>query len=207
MTANQSQVFSEALDYYLGDGAEYIPKIYKLCKANNKEADDLITRYFLEGARLRATLGLFRDFRPAIPTTTKVDIADGSSTTTVPAKGRVLVDIKAASQDASAFPDPTSVRLDRPLESYLTYGYGPHQCVGMDASLTAMTAMFKTVFGLKGFRRVVGSAPGGAWYRGGESQGELKKVPGPYGSTMYMTPDQTSFFPFPTTMKVQWDAE
>merc|ERR1711939_779238 len=83
----------------------------------------------------------------------------------------------------------------------------PHQCVGMDASLTAMTAMFKTVFGLKGFRRVVGSAPGGAWYRGGESQGELKKVPGPYGSTMYMTPDQTSFFPFPTTMKVQWDAE
>ncbi|KAK0117789.1 hypothetical protein ONS95_012115 [Cadophora gregata] len=207
MTANQSQIFSEALDYYLGEGAEYIPKIYKLSKANTKEADDLITRYFLEGARLRSTVRLSRNFKPAYPATTKVDIADGSSTINIPANGRVLVDIKFASQDASAFPDPTAVRLDRPLESYLAYGYGPHQCVGMDASLTAMTAMFKIVFGLKGLGRVVGSAPGGAWYRGAESRGELKRVPGPYGATLYMTPDQTSFFPFPTTMKVQWDAE
>lgn len=44
MTANQSQVFSQALDYYLGDGAKYIPKIHELAKANTKEADDLILR-------------------------------------------------------------------------------------------------------------------------------------------------------------------
>lgn len=44
MTANQSQVFSQALDYYLGDGAKYIPEIHKLAKANTKEADDLILR-------------------------------------------------------------------------------------------------------------------------------------------------------------------
>lgn len=24
---------------------------------------------------------------------------------------------------------------------------------------------------------------------------------------MYMTPDQTAFFPFPTTMKIQWDGD
>lgn len=207
MTANQSQVFTQALDYYLGDGSKYLPELYKLSKANTKEADELITRYFLEGARLRATVGLFRDFKPTSAATTKVDIPDGSSTTTVPANARILVDLKAANQDPAAFPDPTTVLLDRPLDSYLIYGWGPHQCVGMDASITAMTAMFKTVFGLKGLRRVVGSAPGGGWYTGGESQGDLKTVPGPHGMTMYMTPEQTSFFPFPTTMKVQWDAE
>jgi hypothetical protein len=44
MTANQSQVFSQALDYYLGDGAKYIPKLYELANANTKEADKLILR-------------------------------------------------------------------------------------------------------------------------------------------------------------------
>ncbi|PBP23131.1 heme peroxidase [Diplocarpon rosae] len=207
MTANQSQIFSQSLDYYLGDGVQYIPELYKLSKVNTKKADDMILRYFLEGARLRATVGLFRDFKPTSPGTTSVEIVDGSDTIIVPAGRRVFVDIIAASQDPAAFPNPTSVRLDRELSSYLQYGYGPHQCIGMDASLTAMTAMFKTVFGLKNLRRVQGSAPGGTWYKGGESQGELKKLPGPYGMTLYMTPDQSSIFPFPTTMKVQWDSE
>jgi hypothetical protein len=44
MTANQSQVFSQALDYYLGDGAKYIPKLHSLAKANTREADNLILR-------------------------------------------------------------------------------------------------------------------------------------------------------------------
>ncbi|KAL2062890.1 hypothetical protein VTL71DRAFT_5962 [Oculimacula yallundae] len=204
MTANQSQIFSESLDYYLGEGSKHIPSIYKLSKANTREADDTITKYFLEGARLRGTGTLFRDFKPSSASASKIDI-EGS--TTITANSRILLDIQSAHLDPTAFPDPTSVRLDRPLDSYLIYGYGPHQCVGMDVSLTAMTAMFKTVFGLKGLRRVVGSAPGGGWYRGGESQGELKRVPGLDGKTLYMTPDQTGFFPFPTTMKVQWDSE
>jgi len=44
MTANQSQVFSQALDYYLGEGSKYIPLIHNLAKANTKEADERITR-------------------------------------------------------------------------------------------------------------------------------------------------------------------
>jgi hypothetical protein len=44
MTANQSQIFSQALDYYLGDGAQYIPHLSKLAQANTKEADELILR-------------------------------------------------------------------------------------------------------------------------------------------------------------------
>jgi hypothetical protein len=44
MTAYQSQVFSQAFDYYLGDGAKYIPHLYQLANANTKEADNLILR-------------------------------------------------------------------------------------------------------------------------------------------------------------------
>lgn len=205
MTANQSQIFSQSLDYYLTDGAQYIPDLYKLSKSNTKEADELILKYFMEGARLRATVALFRDYKPSSsgspPTAT---IQDGSDKVSVPSGRRILVDLIAASQDPAAFPDPLAVKLNRPLHSYIHYGWGPHQCAGMDASMVAMAAMFKVVFGLKGLKRAQGGGPGGAWY--GESQGELKTVPGPAGLTLYMTPDQSTFFPFPTTMKVQWDA-
>lgn len=44
MTANQSQVFSQALDYYLGEGVKYIPELHKLSKEDTKEADDKILR-------------------------------------------------------------------------------------------------------------------------------------------------------------------
>lgn len=209
MTSNQSQIFTQSLDYYLGDGARFVPEIYKLSQANNKVADDLILRYFLEGARLRTTAFLSREYMPSKSgaSATSIHIVDGADNLTVTPGRRALLDISSASQDPLAFPEPTQVRLDRPLDSYLQHGYGPHQCAGMDVSFTAMTAMFKTVLGLKGLRRVAGSAPGGAWYNGGESQGELKKIPGPNGMILYMTPDQSSFSPLPTTMKVQWDAE
>lgn len=159
----------------------------------------------MEGARLRATVGVYRDYIPA-SSTEPATIVDTSSpkpspsdNVTVPVGRRILVDIIIASSDPVAFPNPTEVDLHRPLNSYLHYGWGPHQCAGMDASMDAMTAMFKVVFGLKGLRRATTS-----W---GESPGELKKIPGPAGTgmTIYMTPDQSSFFPFPTTMKVVWD--
>lgn len=158
----------------------------------------------MEGARLTATVGLFRYFKPASGTNA-ISVSDGDIEVVVPAGRRVLADLIVASRDPLVFPDPNEVKLDRPLDSYIHYGIGPHQCVGNHASIVAMTAMFKVVFGLKGLRRAQGSGPGGRWY--GESQGELKKIPGPYGLTLYMTADQSSFYPFPTTMKVEWDEE
>ena len=159
---------------------------------------------FMEGARLRGTASLFRDYKPE-GASAAATVKDGDSTVTVTVGRRILCDLIHAGQDPTAFPDPTEVRLDRPLDSYMHYGWGPHQCLGQDASMTAMTAMFKVVFGLKGLQRAQGGGPGSSWY--GESQGELKKVAGPFGLTLYMTPDQSSFSPFPTTMKIWWDAE
>ena len=158
---------------------------------------------FMEGARLRATVGVYRSYHPTPPSPTPAIISDAGTKIPIPPARRVFANIALASLDAAAFPDPLAVRLDRPLDSYLHYGLGPHQCAGMDVSMAAMTAMFKTVFGLRNLRRAVG----GGWY--GESQGEMKRIAhmGLEGVEGYMTPDQSSYFPFPTTMKVQWDAE
>ena len=81
------------------------------------------------------------------------------------------------------------------MDSYIHYGWGPHKCLGLDASKLAMTTMLKTVGKLDNLRR----APG--------PQGELKKVVVPGGYTMYLTEDGSSYWPFPATMKVQWDGE
>lgn len=96
--------------------------------------------------------------------------------------------------DPEVFPEPEKVNLHRNLDSYIHYGMGPHSCLGYEASKVAMMTMLKTVAKLDGLRRTPGK------------QGEIKKVV-VKGFTMYMTADHSSYFPFPTTMKVQWDGE
>lgn len=108
---------------------------------------------------------------------------------------KVFVSFVKASRDPSIFPDPDEVRLDRPMENYIHYGQGPHQCLGMDASKVALTAMLRTVARLKNLR----PAPG--------PQGVLKKVPRDDGFFAYMTEDWGKYFPFPTTWKLQFDGE
>jgi linoleate 10R-lipoxygenase len=120
-----------------------------------------------------------------------------------------------AARDPVIFPNPEEVDVTRPLERYIHYGDGPHACLGKDASMTALTAMWKVVGRLDNLRR----APG--------PQGELKKIPRPGGFFIYMREDQGSYFPFPTSkfgsfhigclwrrklmiilaMKINWDGE
>jgi linoleate 8R-lipoxygenase/9,12-octadecadienoate 8-hydroperoxide 8R-isomerase len=87
------------------------------------------------------------------------------------------------------------VKLDRDLDLYVHFGFGPHQCLGYGMTRLALSTMLKVVGRLDHLRR----APG--------PQGQLKKVPGPGGITMYMTADHSGYFPFPTTMKIQWDGD
>ena len=67
------------------------------------------------------------------------------------------------------------------------YGYGPHECLGIEASQVALTAMLKVVGKLDGLRR----APG--------ALGQLKKISRPDGFHVYMTENQGSYFPVPTS--------
>lgn len=189
MVASQAQVFAQSLDYYLGPGKKYLSEINQLAKANTPEADDILLHYAMEGIRLAGTFGLYRQAESA-------DIVkDGDEEVQVKAGDSVFVSFVGAARDPVAFPNPEQVDITRPLERYIHYGGGPHTCLGKEISMTALTAMWKVVGRLDNLRR----APG--------PQGELKKIPRPGGFYTYMREDMGSYFPFPTTMKINWDGE
>jgi linoleate 8R-lipoxygenase/9,12-octadecadienoate 8-hydroperoxide 8R-isomerase len=144
---------------------------------------------FLEGTRLSSAVALYRD----VVRSGEVD--DNGTTIPLKAGQRVFCNLMSASRDPAIFPEPDKVDLNRAVDSYIHYGVGPHECLGKGLSLTGLTTMLKTVGRLKNLRR----APG--------PQGQLKKIAGPYGVTLYMTEDQRSYFPFPTTMKINWDGD
>lgn len=190
MVPNQAQVFTQALDFYLSPGGrKHLPEINRLAKLNTPEADDAILHYCMEGIRLNGTFGSYRE------ATSATAIDDGGHQVVVKAGDKVFVSFVGAAKDPVIFPNPEEVKVDRPLESYIHYGQGPHTCLGRDASRVALTAMLKTVGRLDNLRR----APG--------PKGELKKIPRPGGFYVYMKEDHGSYFPFPLTMQVNWDGD
>ena len=190
MIANQAQLFAQCLDFYLEpENAHHLEEISRLAKLDDDKADESILRYFLEGIRIRGTVGVYRNVA------TTATIPDGDRNINVNPGDELFINCITASHDPLAFEDPESVNLKRPMDSYIQYGQGPHQCLGYDMSKLALTTMLKTVGKLAKLRR----APG--------PQGHIKKVDLPGGVTAYMTADHSRYFPFPTTMKVRWDGE
>ncbi|OOF98169.1 hypothetical protein ASPCADRAFT_142143 [Aspergillus carbonarius ITEM 5010] len=188
MVANQAQLFSQCLDYYLSEeGSTHLPDIQRLAKEDTPEADGLLLRYFMEGARLRSSVALPR-------VVAKPTVVEDSGTKLAFKPGQaVICNLVSASMDPVSFPEPEKVKLDRDMSLYAHFGFGPHQCLGMGICKLALTTMLRVVGRLDNLRR----APG--------PQGRLKKITGPGGIAMYMTADQSSYWPFPSTMKIQWD--
>ncbi|KAF9888104.1 hypothetical protein FE257_009240 [Aspergillus nanangensis] len=188
MVANQAQLFSQCLDYYLSEeGSAHLPEINRLAKEDTPEADDLLLRYFMEGARLRSSVALPRVV--AKPTV----IEDNGTTLQLKEGQHILCNLVAASRDPNTFPEPDKVKLDRDMDMYAHFGFGSHQCLGIGLCKLALSTMLKVVGRLDNLRR----APG--------PQGQLKKLAGPGGIAKYMSADQSGFSPFPTSMKIQWD--
>lgn len=200
MVANQAQVvrssvgphhliyvadhfqFTQLLDYYLSEeGRRHLPEINKWARVEGTEADDKLMHYAMEGIRLNGTFGSYRQ------STVDTIIEDGSRPVKVKPGDKVFCSFVDANREAEFFPEPDKVRIDRPLDSYIHYGLGPHACLGAEASRTALTAMLRVVGRLDNLRR----APG--------PQGQLKKIPRPGGFYVYMRADHGSYFPFPTS--------
>ncbi|OJD35163.1 fatty acid oxygenase [Diplodia corticola] len=194
MVPNQSQVFTQIMDFYLSPrGTPHLPEIRRLAWLDTPASDETLMHYAMEAIRLNGTFGSYRE---AASETTIIDGRDDNARhISVKAGDKVFVSFVGAAKDPVVFPHPEEVRLDRPLESYIHYGEGPHACLGRDASRVALTAMLKTVGKLEGLRR----APG--------PKGELKKIPREGGFYVYMREDHGSYFPFPLTMQVCWDGD
>ncbi|KAJ6007045.1 hypothetical protein N7522_005396 [Penicillium canescens] len=190
LVANQAQLFSQCLDYYLSDeAAEHLAEIQRLSREDTPEADEILVRYFMEGARLRCSVAL-----PRIVSKPTV-VEDNGQNVTLKAGQEIICNLVVAGRDPIAFPDPDKVRLDRDMSLYTHFGFGPHQCLGVKMCPIALSTMLKTLGRLDNLRR----APG--------LQGHLKRLDGLGGIAMYMDAQHSSFSPFPMTMKIQWDGE
>lgn len=86
-----------------------------------------------------------------------------------------------------------SVKLDRPESSYIHHGWGPHACLGRQITVTAMASQLRVLGRLRNLRRVPGP------------QGQLKYKVVNGAFRVYLKPDWSAYWPFPTTMKVMYD--
>lgn len=187
----------------------------------------------LEGIRLRGTVVVARYVPPTGEAQTVTDtapcianpqnprgpspvpnpnVASTERTYTIQPSQRAIMDLVTASHDASAFPDPEALRLDRPLDSYLPWGFGPHKCLGEGATRIALATAFKAIVGLPGLTRAPGPRGECKNVEFKEWRGQVgrKAVEGGgdewTGLRVYMLADQSGYWPVPTTMRVRWDA-
>jgi cytochrome P450 len=70
----------------------------------------------------------------------------------IPAGSPVAVHLGSANRDERRYQDPENWRLDRPATSHLSFGWGPHLCLGMhlarlelNAALTAILEQFPDI--------------------------------------------------------------
>lgn len=186
MVSNQGQLFGQTLDYYLlGAGQKHWADIQKLAHDDSEAAFEKLQRYFLEGSRLAGETAVIRQTAKA------TTVTDSGRTIDLKAGDRVFVNLRAASHDPAVFPNPDEVDLNRPMDSYIHLGYGPHQCLGLPMTKVSLTVMLKEVAKLKNLRPAKGA------------QGKLHKVekkmyPGEkYPYHAYLTENWDMYFPFP----------
>ena len=190
MTANQGQLFAQTLEYFLGDGKQHLKAIHELAKQDTDEAFAKLMHYFLEGSRINGETGVFRWVAKPIT------ITDGKHTHNFKPGDKVMVNFRSASMDPDAFPDPLSVKLDRPIDSYIHLGQGPHQCLGLRMTRVALTAMLKVIGGLDGLRPAEG--PQGKVYKViKEFDGITEKIPDDWKYHVFLTENHDQYWPFP----------
>ncbi len=195
MVSNQGQLFAQIIEFFLlGDGKQHWADVQRLALDDSEENFETLMHYMLEAGRLNGETGVLR--RVATDTTLSSSEHNSRSSKKLNLKAgeTLFVNLRAASHDPAAFPQPDKVDLTRPLDSYVHLGYGPHQCLGLPMVRISLTTMLREVAKLKGLR----AAPG--------PQGRIKKVvqkapgetqPGKYPYHAYLTGDWDMYFPFP----------
>lgn len=198
MVANQGQLFGQIMDYLFTDGQKYLPELRALAMEPDSPAnDDKWIHWFLELSRLGGETGVMRY------ASKDVVLRDFNRNVHFKAGDTVMVNFKAACLDASAFPDPENVHLDRPIDSYIHLGHGVHQCLGLPMTRVALSTMLKVVCRIEGLEPApVYPGPVSAVKKVKKSMGPGVKDEWTYHA--YMTEDWDMYFPFPTSLKVTW---
>jgi hypothetical protein len=163
---------------------------------------------------------VIRDFAPSRPNPSdpsglnplpNLNLGGSGTTHKLKAGTRLVMNLTTANHDSTVFSEPETIRLDRPIKNYLHFGWGPHLCLGQEMSIVGLAVVFKRIVGLKNLRRAPGprgelkSFPMAPWNGQVRSERYIAQQPGWTGLRVYMTPEQSSFWPLPSTLKVWWD--
>ena len=70
----------------------------------------------------------------------------------IPKGTAVLCSIAAANRDPEAYEDPDRLWLKRPMRPLLSFGFGPHMCMGMHMALTEMEVALEEILALPNLR-------------------------------------------------------
>ncbi|KAF1830459.1 heme peroxidase [Decorospora gaudefroyi] len=191
MVSNQGQLFAQTLEFYLlGAGKPHWPAIQALAHDDTDTAFEKLMHYTMEAGRLNGETAVLRSVTKPTTLTNGTLLHPGDT---------VFVNLRTAGHDAHAFPNPDIVDLERPLDSYIHLGHGPHQCLGLPMTRVALTSMLKVVAGLKNLRPAPG--PQGRVHKVVRKMGGEERYP--YHA--YLTEKQDLYFPFPCALKVCWD--
>ncbi len=79
---------------------------------------------------VHASEEFFRVFMPLTHIGRVCPVETRVGDTVVPAGGRVSLGWASANRDATVFPEPDAVKLDRKPNPHLSFGFGPHLCLG-----------------------------------------------------------------------------
>lgn len=200
----QAQHSSQMIDLYLTDAySKHWPDIQKCAQSNDPQCFEMLKSYALEANRLApAAYGSLRTVN------IEGDVHDGDKIFHVKKGDQIYTDFVAAGLDASVFPDPHDIKLDRDKSLYLHHGWGPHKCLGRPIVEVAMAAQLKVFAKLKNLRRAPGPQGG---VKSGNTEGKLKaEIPmaNPEGSEpqkapgqikVFMKEDYSDWWPFPAS--------
>ncbi|KAK0872536.1 hypothetical protein LTR87_012347 [Friedmanniomyces endolithicus] len=217
LAATRSQLFAQAIDFFIStpEGQKVWPKLKLLAQSpdSTPDTDQKLVRYILEACRLTGGTGTaLRTVHIEASSVKTFDLTDtpaglGARTHTLKSGDELLLNLRAASRDPTAFPDPDTFSPDRPIE---TYGpLFPH-AVLVPLTRVILTSMLRAVARLEGLKAApvaVGgkTVPSRVWKTVGEeftAKGE--RVPEEWVGGRFLTEDWDMFFPFATSMKVSF---
>ncbi|MEN2786209.1 cytochrome P450 [Sphingomonas qilianensis] len=85
-------------------------------------------------------------------------VGQGKSARIIPAGATVLASIASAMRDARRVPEPNRFDATRTAEQYLHFGYGVHQCFGLEINRATLHLMLKPLLRRGSLRRAPGRA-------------------------------------------------
>lgn len=189
--ANAGMLFTQMIDFYLSPAnASHWATIQSLSAKPSPQNDAKLEKYVLEGYRLSNTLALLRAVAPGVHM--EIETLAPGYKQWVKGGDVIFLSFVAACRDPLAYPNPNTIDLTRPLDSYIHYGYGPHQCLGKSLNLVYARGLLKVVSQLPGLQRVAGE------------EGVLHYTTTAAGLKMYLDREWKELSPLPSAMKLMW---